>query len=101
MIHWFDNKTELHVQLYIQHSQSEDRIISLLTPYFCAFQWLPESCRYYLAAGEKEKAIRMLQRVARVNKTEMPVGTLQDASEVSNETTVNQQLSCEIARIIA
>ena len=28
----------------------------------------------------------MLQRVAKVNKTEMPVGTLQDASEVKKET---------------
>ncbi|XP_073257422.1 synaptic vesicle 2-related protein-like isoform X1 [Porites lutea] len=43
--------------------------------------WLPESCRYYLAAGEKEKAVRMLQKVARVNKSEMPVGILKDASE--------------------
>ena len=46
------------------------------------FQWLPESCRYYLAAGEKEKAARVLQRVAKNNKTEMPVGTLEDAIEV-------------------
>lgn len=43
--------------------------------------WLPESCRYYLAAGEKEKATRILQKVAKNNKTEMPVGTLEDANE--------------------
>ncbi|KAJ7387131.1 hypothetical protein OS493_004096 [Desmophyllum pertusum] len=43
--------------------------------------WLPESCRYYLAAGEKEKAVRMLQRVAKANKSEMPSGFLQDAGE--------------------
>jgi len=44
---------------------------------------LPESCRYYLASGEKEKAMRMLQRVAKTNKSEMPSGYLEDASEVS------------------
>lgn len=43
--------------------------------------WLPESCRYYLASGEKEKAMRMLQRVAKTNKSEMPLGYLEDASE--------------------
>ena len=47
-------------------------------------QWLPESCRYYLASGEKDKAMRMLQRVARTNKKDMPGGYLQDASEVRN-----------------
>ncbi|KAK2574443.1 Synaptic vesicle 2-related protein [Acropora cervicornis] len=47
--------------------------------------WLPESCRYYLTAGEKEKATRILQKVAKNNKTEIPVGTLEDANESTRQ----------------
>lgn len=60
--------------------------------------WLPESCRYYLASGEKEKAVRMLQKVARANKTEVPVGTLQDASENSIQGRFKDLISPEFRR---
>ncbi|CAH3108089.1 unnamed protein product [Pocillopora meandrina] len=43
--------------------------------------WLPESVRYLVTAGEKEKALIMLQKAARTNKKELPCGYLQDAGE--------------------
>lgn len=47
-------------------------------------QWLPESCRFYLAAGEREKAVEMLASMSKMNKKELPPGELLDAAQVSH-----------------
>ena len=46
------------------------------------FQWLPESPRYLIAAGEKEKGMEVLQRMAKMNKAKLPTGTLINEAEV-------------------
>ena len=45
-------------------------------------QWLPESCRYYIAAGEKDKALKMVYKMSKMNKKPMPPGYLKDLSQV-------------------
>lgn len=44
-------------------------------------KWLPESPRYLIAAGEKEKGLEVLQRMAELNKAKLPPGTLIDETE--------------------
>ncbi|XP_031570462.1 synaptic vesicle 2-related protein-like isoform X2 [Actinia tenebrosa] len=43
-------------------------------------KWLPESVRFYLAAGDREKAIQVLKQCSRINKKELPPGELKDAN---------------------
>lgn len=38
---------------------------------------LPESARYYMTVNQPEKAVKILERVAKANKTEMPEGTVE------------------------
>lgn len=57
--------------------------------------WLPESCRYLLTAGEKEKALVMLQKAARTNKKELPSGYLLDAGENGKQGRVRDLFSPE------
>ncbi|EDO39285.1 predicted protein, partial [Nematostella vectensis] len=44
-------------------------------------KWLPESCRFLLAAGEREGAIQVLRDMCEMNKKQMPQGELKDASQ--------------------
>lgn len=44
-------------------------------------KWLPESPRYLIAAGEKEKGMEVLQRMARINGSKLPSGTLRVETE--------------------
>lgn len=39
-------------------------------------RWLPESPRYLITAGEKEKGMEVLERMARINGSKLPPGTL-------------------------
>lgn len=39
-------------------------------------QLLPESARYLVAAGEKDRALSVLQKAAKINKASLPKGTL-------------------------
>ena len=43
---------------------------------------MPESPRYLIAAGEKEKGIEVLQQMAKVNKAKLPPGNLRIETEV-------------------
>ncbi|GMR50738.1 hypothetical protein PMAYCL1PPCAC_20933, partial [Pristionchus mayeri] len=49
--------------------------LPLLVFAFCSW-WLPESARYYVARGEKDKATKVLERVARYNKKLLPEGDI-------------------------
>lgn len=40
------------------------------------FQWMPESARFYAAAGNHDKAMLVLKRIATENKKLMPPGRL-------------------------
>ncbi|KAL9981716.1 hypothetical protein ACROYT_G010458 [Oculina patagonica] len=44
-------------------------------------RWLPESPRYLIAAGEKEKGLEVLQRMAKINGSKLPPGTLRIETE--------------------
>ncbi|XP_048582883.1 synaptic vesicle 2-related protein isoform X2 [Nematostella vectensis] len=44
-------------------------------------KWLPESCRFLLAAGERDGAIQVLRDMCEMNKKQMPQGELKDASQ--------------------
>lgn len=46
------------------------------------FQWLPESPRYLVAVGEREKGLAELSRMARINKAKFPQGILKTETEV-------------------
>ena len=48
-------------------------------------QILPESARFYAASGQQEKAVKMLETVARNNKVELPPGKLQEVQVVSGK----------------
>lgn len=39
-------------------------------------RWLPESPRFLITAGEKEKGMEALQQMAKTNKAKLPTGTL-------------------------
>ena len=41
-----------------------------------ACKWLPESPRYHVLSGQPEKAMATLESIARVNKKNLPRGTL-------------------------
>ena len=41
-----------------------------------ACRWLPESPRYHVLSGQPEKAMATLESIARVNKKNLPRGTL-------------------------
>ncbi|XP_020629033.1 synaptic vesicle 2-related protein-like [Orbicella faveolata] len=48
-------------------------------------KWLPESPRYLLAAGEKEKGMEVLQRMAKINGSKLPPGTLRVETESARQ----------------
>ncbi|KAJ7387292.1 hypothetical protein OS493_004269 [Desmophyllum pertusum] len=48
-------------------------------------RWLPESPRYLIASGEKEKGIEVLQRMAKINGTKLPPGTLRIETEANEQ----------------
>ncbi|GBM42045.1 Synaptic vesicle 2-related protein [Araneus ventricosus] len=39
-------------------------------------KWYPESARYYLVSGQYDRAVKILQRVAKTNGTDLPPGRL-------------------------
>ncbi|CAL1299453.1 unnamed protein product [Larinioides sclopetarius] len=41
-----------------------------------SLKWYPESARYYLVSGQYDRAIKVLQRVAKTNDTDLPPGRL-------------------------
>ena len=43
---------------------------------------MPESPRYLIAAGEKEKGMEVLQRMAKINGSKLPPGTIRVETEV-------------------
>ena len=45
-------------------------------------QFLPESVRHLAAAGETEKAMRVLQRLARANHSYLPPGNILVSTQV-------------------
>lgn len=44
--------------------------------FICCCKLVPESPRFYMAAGKPEKALAILQRIAKENKCELPSGEL-------------------------
>lgn len=44
-------------------------------------RWLPESPRYLIAVGEREKGLAELQRMAKINKAKFPQGTLKNEAK--------------------
>ncbi|CAH3025025.1 unnamed protein product [Porites evermanni] len=46
-------------------------------------KWLPESPRFLVAIGEKEKAMEVLQRMAKINKAKLPEGTLKIETQIN------------------
>ncbi len=56
---------------YLLFISSIPVLISCVT---CA--WLPESARFYLANGENNKAIKVLEEVSYINKVPLPEGEL-------------------------
>lgn len=44
-------------------------------------RWLPESPRYLVAVGEREKGLAELSRMARINKAKLPQGILKTETE--------------------
>ncbi|CAH1253764.1 putative transporter SVOPL [Branchiostoma lanceolatum] len=50
------------------------------------FKALPESVRYYMAAGKRIKALQVLERMARLNRTTLPPGKLVKSSEAPRGT---------------
>ena len=51
---------------------------------------LPESCRWLLSKGEKEKTIRILRRIARTNKKEVPEEVYQSVEKLCEEQNKNK-----------
>ena len=49
--------------------------------YVSNMQFVPESARYYIARGNKKKAMAVLRTVARLNRRPMPVVRLKQASK--------------------
>ena len=43
---------------------------------------MPESPRYLITAGEKEKGMEVLERMARINGSKLPPGTLKIETQV-------------------
>ena len=43
---------------------------------------LPESLRYLLAAGQQDKALALLKKIAATNRSEMPAGTFVPSAAV-------------------
>ena len=41
-----------------------------------SFYWMPESFRFYAATGQRNKALEMLEHIAKVNGSSLPPGTL-------------------------
>ncbi|XP_065180668.1 synaptic vesicle 2-related protein-like [Sycon ciliatum] len=45
------------------------------------FKWLPESCFYLMARGQRTEALRLLTKAATENNKKLPIGTLVTADE--------------------
>ena len=41
-----------------------------------SFYWMPESFRFYAVTGQRDKALEMLEHIAKVNGSSLPPGTL-------------------------
>lgn len=48
-------------------------------------RWLPESPRYLITAGEKEEGMEVLKRMARINGSKLPPGTLKIETETAEQ----------------
>ncbi|CAH1800723.1 unnamed protein product [Owenia fusiformis] len=44
--------------------------------------WMPESARFLMAAGKRDKALQVLQRMARENKSKLPDGALVESQKL-------------------
>lgn len=66
----------------------------------CVTQWLPESPRFDVLSGRREKAIATLARVARENGKEMPRGTLVEYKQVRLNRNVSSRLRRSCAQRI-
>lgn len=49
----------------------------------CVTQWLPESPRFDVLSGKREKALATLAQIAKDNGTAIPEGTIADHRQVS------------------
>ena len=74
---WMRSERQKGCLLAYLTSNINDQLLSFL------LQWLPESVRFYLTAGEREKAVHVLQECSRLNKKELPPGELKDVNAVS------------------
>ncbi|EDO41352.1 predicted protein, partial [Nematostella vectensis] len=64
----------------------------LLSPF------LPESCRFQLASGDRDKALATLHRMARANKATLPTGFLKDANQNAKRGRILDLLKPELRR---
>ncbi|GIY42077.1 synaptic vesicle 2-related protein, partial [Caerostris darwini] len=76
------------------------RILLLIVSLPClmgviAMKWFPESARYYLVSGQRDKAIDILQQMAKMNGCELPPGQLVQVSEEQKLGRVKDLLSKE------
>ncbi|GIX93452.1 synaptic vesicle 2-related protein [Caerostris extrusa] len=76
------------------------RILLLIVSLPClmgviAMKWFPESARYYLVSGQRDKAIDILQQMAKMNGCELPPGQLVHVSEEQKLGRVKDLLSKE------
>lgn len=61
-------------------------VIALQILVWIFYQLLPESARYLVAAGEKDRALHILQKAAKINKSSLPKGRLTVAHSVRSHT---------------
>lgn len=64
--------------------------------------FLPESARYYLSKGKREKALGVLKKISWFNSTPLPEGELEDdATETSHETPMSDLLDSTSNKFLA